>query len=265
MWLYFQVAILVPIRINNLYLGVRMTTSFKKYSDILLESYVSNSRADDLALKKKEILDELFNFFEVSSYNILFVGFNPGLLKLTDKKISITQVSQSVLNFLDSKGVDYTYVDFENLNYKKSFDAVIAVDEYFTFADSDQEQREMVNTLSSLTQGFVVTTLKDYKNQDFKEKEFSYPVLIKDRDSKKIFFEQYEYDLTDRNAFYGTNYIVDDESVMVVGPFNRRAMFFKQLAKFSLDAGAQNFLVHKNLMHKSTIKKNYEHIITIKF
>ncbi|NBW58034.1 hypothetical protein EBR43_09720, partial [bacterium] len=49
------------------------------------------------------------------------------------------------------------------------------------------------------------------------------------------------------------------------GPFARRNMYFKQLAKFSMDAGAENFYVHKNLMYKSLIKKNYEHIITIKF
>jgi len=42
-------------------------------------------------------------------------------------------------------------------------------------------------------------------------------------------------------------------------------MFFKQLAKFSIDAGAVNFLVHKNLMYKSLIKKNYEHVVSIQF
>jgi len=49
------------------------------------------------------------------------------------------------------------------------------------------------------------------------------------------------------------------------GVFQRRTMFFKQLAKFSMDAGAVNFLVHKNLMYKSLIKKNYEHVVSIQF
>ena len=51
----------------------------------------------------------------------------------------------------------------------------------------------------------------------------------------------------------------------VYGEFDRRTMFFKQLAKFSMDAGAVNFLVHKNLMYKSPIKKNYEHVVSIQF
>jgi hypothetical protein len=240
-----------------------MSTSFEKYSDILLDAYQSNSRADDLAFKKKEILTELFGFYDVAPASVLFVGFSPGLLKITEQKIYVTQVSDAVCSFLTKQGVDYTYIDFENLN-EKQFSAVVAVDEYFTFAETDRDQRDLVVRLTSLAQDFVVTTLRDYKNQDYREKEFSYPISIRGDDTKKIFFEQYEYDPVDRNSCLGTNYIVDDESVMLVGPFNRRAMFFKQLAKFSLDAGAQSFLVHKNLMHKSIIKKNYEHIITIK-
>jgi hypothetical protein len=240
-----------------------MSTPFEKYSDILLEAYISSDRADDLATKKKEILDELFGFFPVKPVDVLFVGFSPSLLKVTEQKIHVTQISETVKNYLNEQGVKYTYVDFNSLTPTKDFCAVVAVDEYFTFAETDIEQRNMVEQLVGLTSGFIITTLKDYKNQDFREKEFSYPVLVRDNKNKKIFFEQYEYNHIDRNVCVGTNYVVDDDSVMVVGPFSRRAMFFKQLAKFSLDAGAKNFLVHKNLMHKSIIKKNYEHIITI--
>lgn len=241
-----------------------MTTSFEKYSDILLEAFQSSARSEELASKKKEILDELFNFFETKPSSVLFVGFSPGILKVTEQKIYVTQISDAVKEFLTLRGVEFTCLDFDTMKFKKDFDAVVAVDEYFTFAETDHEQRDMVEQLISLAKSFIITTLRDYKNQDFKEKEFSYPILVRGLETKKIFFEQYDYSSIDRNACQGTNYIVDDESVAVVGPFSRRAMFFKQLAKFSLDAGAQNFLVHKNLMHKSIIKKNYEHIITIK-
>jgi hypothetical protein len=54
-------------------------------------------------------------------------------------------------------------------------------------------------------------------------------------------------------------------SLETYGVFQRRTMFFKQLAKFSMDNGAVNFLVHKNLMYKSLIKKNYEHVVSIQF
>ena len=239
-----------------------MTISFEKYSDILLDAYQTSSRGEEIASKKKEILDDIFQYHNVLPADILFVGFSPGLLKSTENKIYITQVSKHVCDFLTKQGVDYTFVGFDNLA-EKQFSVVVAVDEYFTFAESDEEQRRLVTKLVNLANKFIVTTLKDYKNQDFRERDFSYPIMIQNDSNKKIFFEQYEYDLTDRNACLGTNYIVDNEGVMLVGPFSRRAMFFKQLAKFSLDAGARSFLVHKNLMHKSIIKKNYEHIITI--
>ena len=70
--------------------------------------------------------------------------------------------------------------------------------------------------------------------------------------------------MVDKNAYTGTIYEVSTQ-MQVYGPFHRRNMYFKQLAKFSLDNAAVNFYVHKNIMYKSTIKKNYEHIITIKF
>lgn len=239
-----------------------MSTSFEKYSDILLEAYQSNSRANEIATKKTEILNDVFSYYDSLSPRILFVGFSPSLLKITDKEIYVTQISQSVQDFLKANNVQFTYVDFDQLT-KKNFSVVVAADEYFTFAATDQEQRKQVVDLVALATNVIVTTLRDYKNQDFKEKDFSHPVMIRGNSGKKIFFEQYEYETTDKNSYLGTNYVVDEESVMVVGPFVRRAMYFKQLAKFSLDAGANNFLVHKNLMHKSIIKKNYEHIISI--
>ena len=240
-----------------------MSTNFEKYSDILLEAYQSSSRSLDIATKKTEILNDVFSYYDTSATSILFVGFSPSLLKIAGKEIFVTQISQTTQDFLTANNIKFKYIDFEELKNHR-FDVVVATDEYFTFATDDNEQRAMVNQLIALAKDFIVTTLKDYKNQDFKEKEFSHPVMIHDNNSKKIFFEHYEYEAADRNSYLGTNYIVDDESVMVVGPFSRRAMYFKQLAKFSLDAGARNFLVHKNLMHKSIIKKNYEHIISIK-
>jgi len=241
-----------------------MSTSFEKYNDILLAAHKQSNRAGDVAIKKKEIFDELFDHFNIESGTILFVGFNPAILKLSNFDICVTEVSDEVREVIDTHGVKYTYIK-DIKNYGKKFAVVSATDEYFTFAATDQQQRDLVETLASVTENLLITTLRDYKNQDFKDREFSLPILVRNVDNKAIYFEHYEYDLHDRNNFYGTNYIVTDETLDVIGPFERRTMYFKQLAKFSFDNGAKNFLVHQNLMHKSTIKKNYEHILTIKF
>jgi hypothetical protein len=241
-----------------------MSTSFEKYSDILLDAFCLNAKSVELAHKKQEILNELFNHYDIASGKVLFIGFSPAITTLNNYDIYVSDVSQEVRNYLDSIKKSYTFVDRNNLT-SKSFDVVIAVDEFLTFADSDSDQRSLVEQVSDITKNIFVTTLRDYKNQDFKDREFSLPIAIKSPDNKKIYFEHYEYSTTDRNMFYGTSYAVSDEDVIVIGPFKRRSMFFKQLAKFSFDAGAKNFLVHQNLMHKSIIKKNYEHILTIKF
>jgi hypothetical protein len=77
--------------------------------------------------------------------------------------------------------------------------------------------------------------------------------------------EFHDQDLQDRNKWSTKVFEINNDQLLNVGPFARRAMFFKQLAKFSADAGAVGFSVHKNLMYKSLIKKNYEHVISIQF
>ena len=62
-------------------------------------------------------------------------------------------------------------------------------------------------------------------------------------------------------------YAIDqtDNTMQSFGAFDRRTMYFKQLANFSAAVGAEDFVVHKNLMYKGLIRKNYEHVITITF
>ena len=241
-----------------------MTTSFLKYSDILLDAYSSNSKSTEVAIKKQEILEELFNYYDSKPRSVLFIGFSPGILRLSGVDVYVTEVSDQVLNYLNTANINYSYIQRDQCS-QRNFDVVVAVDEYLTFSNSDQDQRDKVTWLSNITNDFIITTLRDYKNQDYKDREFSQPICVRNGEVKKIFFEHYEYDSIDRNSCLGTSYCVEDEGSTIIGPFYRRSMFFKQLAKFSLDAGAKNFLVHKNLMHKSVIKKNYEHIITIRF
>lgn len=240
-----------------------MTTSFEKYSDILFDAYQCNPILSNTTSNKK-ILEEIFQDCQVTTNNILFVGFSPWIFSLNNCEIYVTEISQHVQDALTQQGIKFTYIVLSEL-IEKQFNVVVAIDEYFTFVQSDQEQRFKIKQLSSMAKDCIVTSLSDYKNQDLKDKEFSHPVTIYDSNSKKIFFEHYEYSTRDRSTSVSTSYIIDDSGVAVIGPFDRRVLYFKQLAKFSIDSGAKSFLVHKQLMHKSMIKKNYEHIIIIKF
>jgi hypothetical protein len=140
------------------------------------------------------------------------------------------------------------------------------MDEFFTFADSDQSQQDAIAKICSLATAFVISTIRDYKNQDFKDREFSKPALVRNGSDTKVFLENHDWDLKDRTRWNTMVYEINkDNSMASYGVFERRTMFFKQLAKFSHDAGAVNFLVHKNLMYKSLIKKDYEHVVSIQF
>ena len=113
----------------------------------------------------------------------------------------------------------------------------------------------------------MISTVKDYKNQDYKEREFSQPGLIRNTSKNLIFLENHSWDLRDRSEWHTVVYQIDQSTNQLdtYGPFDRRTMYFKQLAKFSMDAGAVDFTVHKNLMYKSLLKKNYEHVVSIIF
>lgn len=242
--------------------------TFANYTDAVLSALKFNPRLDDVITRKQEILDGVYRTENLEPTSVLFVGFNPAIVSTKSKKLAVTEISQTARDWLDSRGVKYTYIDPADLSkHAKAFQCVVAMDEYFTFAESDQEQQDKIAKICSLATAFVISTVRDYKNQDFKEREFSTPALVRNGSELKTFVELHDWDLKDRTRWNTMVYEIDrsTNNLTTYGVFERRTMFFKQLAKFSMDAGAVNFLVHKNLMYKSLIKKNYEHVVSIQF
>lgn len=242
--------------------------TFSSYTDAVLAALMFNPRLDDQVARKQEILDGVYRVENLEPTSVLFVGFSPAILSCRARTIAVTEISEKARDFLASRKVNFTYIDPANLaEYKKQFQCVIAMDEYFTFADSDQAQQDKIAKICNLATAFVISTLRDYKNQDFKDREFSIPALVRNGKENKIFTELHDWDLADRTRWNTMVYEISNpaNSLTTYGQFERRTMFFKQLAKFSIDAGAVNFLVHKNLMYKSLIKKNYEHVVSIQF
>ena len=190
------------------------------------------------------------------------MGFSSLLSACTASEITVVGVSDDVKKWLNSLPVKYNYIDeLELIENKKKYDWIIAADEFFTFADSEYDQRISVEQLVKLANTAIITTLRDYKNQDFKDREFSYPLSLRNNADRLTFLESHEHDHVNKNSWKTVVYEIKNHQLTVNGPYNRQSMFFKQLARLSLDAGAKSFYVHKNLMYKSVIKKNYEHII----
>ena len=243
-------------------------TDFARYTDAVLSALKFNPRATDVIAKKQELLDGVYATHNFSPSSILFVGFSPTILSCNASVITVTAISQEARDYIKSKGVKFTYIPLDDItNYTKQFQVVVALEEFFTFADSDADQQNSVKTICSAATDFVISTLRDYKNQDFKDREFSLPALVRNGSDSTIYAEYHDWDLKDRTLWNTMVYEIENPSgtLTTYGLFQRRTMYFKQLAKFSSDAGAVGFLVHKNLMYKSLIKKNYEHVISIQF
>ena len=240
--------------------------SFESYTDCLLRAFILHNKSNEVLKRKKEIIDEVAVFHNYSPTSVLYLGFNPVILVDPAKEIYVTEISDFARTYLKDAGIRFTYIPREKLiDGKNKFDSVIALDEYFTFATSDNEQKNRVTEICELAVEYVITTCKDYKNQDFKDREFSVPALIKNAKSDNVFLEYHNHDSQDRNSWHTNVYQISNNVLDYAGPYARRALYFKQLAKFSHDAGAVGFNVHKNLMYKSLIKKNYEHVISIRF
>lgn len=237
---------------------------FTEYSAIAIRALEFNPKYQDVVAKKQEILTTIEQYYKHSPASILFYGFSPLMLALQGKNIYLTSADNQITNLLDFCKIKYTCINkIELSKFKKQFDWVVASDEYFTFAESEEQQKTMIEETVELANRLVITTLKDYKNQDFRDREFSQPLAVHNGQNNRIFLEHHNYDFNDKNIWTTTAYELQGASSHLYGPFSRRSMFFKQMAKFSLDAGAKNFYVHKNLMYKGVTKKNYEHVISI--
>ena len=242
--------------------------TFANYTDAALSALNFNPKADDVIARKQEILDGVYRVENLEPTSVLFVGFNPAILTCRAKTVCVTEINPEALAWVTSRNKNVQYIDSSSLaQYRKKFQCVVAMDEYFTFSDSDLGQQKKIAEMCSLATAFVISTLRDYKNQDFKERDFSQPILVRNGANTKTYLESHDWDLRDRTRWKSRVYEINEPGniTKTFGAFERRTMFFKQLAKFSMDAGAVNFLVHKNLMYKSLIKKNYEHVVSIQF
>ena len=234
---------------------------FNSYSDVILDAFCLHTKRKEIVDRKQEILTKVSEHYNTGYGSILFVGFNPAILSSSANEIFVTEISGRAFEWLKEQNPNIQLYSNEN----RKFDTVVACDEYLTFAESEEEQKQMIIGLCNMANSLVVTTVKDYKNQEFKDREYSQPAIVKSNNLTTAFTEIHDWNQSDKNAWTTSVYELAGVNTKFHGLYSRRALYFKQLAKFSLDAGADSFLVHKNLMYKSLIKKNYEHVISIYF
>ena len=241
-----------------------MKFEFTDISSAAMSAFNAYQRKEDLINKKQHLLKQVMSGYGTTGATILFLGFDPWIMaEWPDNDIFVGMITSEVADFLDANDVLYTRIYDDELNEITPFDIVIAADEFLTYSQ-DNNQRETVNLMSELADELLITTLRDYKNLTPQSKDFSNPTVIKNDENFSVFLEFHNYEYKVKNRWQSFIY-ENGANINTYGPFNRQPMFFKQLAKFAYDAGATNFMVHRDLMFKGLLKKSYEHLISISF
>jgi len=241
-----------------------MKPEFTLLSSAVLSAFQAYQRQDDLINKKHLLIKSILASHNSEPETILFLGFDPWILgDWTDTEIFVGCITNEVATFLDDQQVQYTRIWDDELYTTVPFDVVVAADEFLTYS-KDEEQRELVILMSELATAIFITTMRDYKNMPIHARDFSQPTVIKNDVGFSVFQEFHNYQYKVKNAWQ--SYIYENgANTRQHGPFKRQPIFFKQLATFGFDAGATQFKVHKDVMFKSLLKKNFEHIVSVIF
>ena len=217
-----------------------------------LESYIYNKISNN---------SQLTDISEIKLKTLLDSGISSNLT--LDK--SFCNVGNNFLGAaLRKQG--YLCDDVEDLDKNsKSYDYIIAADEWLTLADSEDHQQQKIANICNKSRIGFVTTIKDYKNMNFNQRSFYDPFQIKTDDGNIVLIKYRDWSMTDRQKWTETHYALQDNNLLYSKTINKRTMYFKQLAKFASDAESKNFQVNKKLMYKSLFSKNQDYIIYISF
>lgn len=229
-----------------------------KYNDLILDAFTNQSKKDEVIQRKLEIVNKVLDYHNVSPSSYLFIGFNPAIMGNLQGDIYVNNLSEHAKEWLKKNRPNIK-------TYSNDFqpDCIVACEEYLTFAKSELDQIDQIKNTVDLSRKIFISTVRDYKNLDFKEKEYSIPAIVKSSGNFAAYNEIHQWDINDNQKFETSYYKLTNTSAEYLFKLPRRAAYFKQIAKFSHDAGGREFVVHKNLMYKSLLRKNYEHVLSV--
>jgi len=190
---------------------------------------------------------------------------------VTDEAI-VEKRYEPVLALVQGNSVGITpncWLDMPIIDGTTKYDTVIASDEYLTYAATEKEQTDRITALCKMTNMRLIVTVRDFKN-DLNRSDNDRNFSMFHEDSRWMTVEQTLWDKIDRQTWTHQTYVISHETdhepvVTFHGPVQRRALYFKQLAKFSFDAGCASYNVVTQNTYKPLFKKHIEHIIVINF
>ena len=219
-----------------------MNQGFQNYNKLIADSFNELLRRDELVSKKTANLLKILQNRDITT--VLHYGYGPTAIGLAQAGFKVTLTDNADVPEQDREL-------FQPMTVNSRYDAAVALDEYFTFADTEEQQQDIINDAFDITRRVLITSVSDYKNMSENNREFGDPQ---------------SYKTQNRNSWQTkVHKILPNDDCVTSELFGRRTLFFKQLARMSSDAGATNFTFEKSMMFKGMLSKGYQHIITITF
>jgi hypothetical protein len=229
----------------------------KNYWNIIKEQY-SLDYIENSSKSKIQILEKVFNSMDINVHTVAFLHYSP-IIDLMAEEFDV---------YLESKEYSLSQnkkVKSFNINDRSiKFPIVLGIDDYLTYFSTELEQKSQLEKIKHICSDLFLTTLCDYKNSaPYKKKQIE---VLQEFKNSNILLEHNISDQNDKQSWKNCFYFIEGQkNLTVIGPHQRRTMYFKQLAKYSSDIGCREYAIQKQVLYKGFAKQHWEHIITVRF
>jgi hypothetical protein len=198
-----------------------------------------------------------------------YLHFLTNLLSTVVNQNIVDKRYETVQNLIVGQRVAQTagcWLTHTSLQLGQKYHTVLATDEFFTYANSAEQQQRNIESVVACTQQRLIITVRDFKNSH--RHELCNHQVINHNQHTWIINETAKPSTEDRQAWSHDAYVVSHQapnpaSVEHIGSVQRRAVYFKQLAKFCFDAGCSSFRVLPNQLFKPIFKSHVEHVVVV--
>jgi len=205
---------------------------------------------------------------------------DPGIVNFATKRaekqlsqifLELNHIPKHVINLGNTNAASLSLeasglaVDYEPM---KKYDTVLALGEYFTYADSEQEQKKLIDDAAKLLVpgGILLASVCDYRNNPVHKRNLGDSSYININNTHYVVVEINRPDPANNQSWQQTNFVIEnDDAATAYELGNRRTLYFKQLAKYCNDAGCKQFGVLKEHFWKSPWRRSMEHIAWSRF
>jgi len=143
------------------------------------------------------------------------------------------------------------------------FDLILGFDEVLTRERNESDQKKLIQQIMQLVKpnGYLIASLRDYRNTNCHRRPLGDSIFARLNDDDVITVEVNGLDRHEKQAWrQKLHVIVNDSEFVCLDLGHRRTLYFKQMAKYCMDAGASDFSVSKDLHWSNHLRRIPEHL-----